>query len=206
VTVAGAGGRREATKQANRAAILDAAREVFADLGFGAATVRDIVRATPLATGTFYNYFPDKETVFRALIDQLAGEARARLRAARASARTVDEFVESGFRAYFSFLAEDRVTFLLVGRNAGTIRGMFDTPALGAGSDELAADLRAGIAAGSIPHHDVDLMAAAMVGAGFELGVRLLDAEPPDVEGATRFATEFFLGGLERLGRASTRF
>src|SRR5439155_26452791 len=52
-------GRREATKQANRPAILDAARDVFAQLGYGAATVRDIVRRTDLATGTFYNYFPD---------------------------------------------------------------------------------------------------------------------------------------------------
>ena len=60
--------RRDATKQANRTAILDAARAVFADLGYGAATVRDIVRRTDLATGTFYNYFPDKEAVFRALL------------------------------------------------------------------------------------------------------------------------------------------
>jgi len=31
------------------------------------------------------------------------------------------------------------------------------------------------------------------------------DAEPPDVEGATHLATALFLGGLERLGRASSR-
>jgi hypothetical protein len=37
-------GKREQTKAANRAAILTAAREVFADIGFGAASVRDIVR------------------------------------------------------------------------------------------------------------------------------------------------------------------
>ena len=53
-------GKREATKAANRAAILAAARVVFADIGFGAASVRDIIRRTDLATGTFYNYFPDK--------------------------------------------------------------------------------------------------------------------------------------------------
>jgi AcrR family transcriptional regulator len=69
-------GRREQTKQANRAAILAAARDVFAEIGYGAATVRDIVRGTDLATGTFYNYFPDKEAVFRALLDESVGEAR----------------------------------------------------------------------------------------------------------------------------------
>ncbi|MBV9419256.1 MAG: helix-turn-helix transcriptional regulator, partial [Alphaproteobacteria bacterium] len=42
-------GKREQTKVQNREVILDAARKVFAELGFGATTVRDIIRATPLA-------------------------------------------------------------------------------------------------------------------------------------------------------------
>jgi hypothetical protein len=41
----------------NRQAILDAAREVFGELGYDAATVRDIIRRTGLASGTFYNYY-----------------------------------------------------------------------------------------------------------------------------------------------------
>src|ERR1019366_10095935 len=52
------GGRREQTKAQNRATILHAAREVFAELGYDAAGVRDISRRTDLASGTFYNYFP----------------------------------------------------------------------------------------------------------------------------------------------------
>ena len=97
-------GKREATKQANRAAILDAAREVFADIGFGAATVRDIVRRTALATGTFYNYFPDKESVLVALVEKSAGEARVRVRAARREATTLEALIRDGFRAYFEAL------------------------------------------------------------------------------------------------------
>ena len=50
-------GRRERTKAANRAAIVAAARDAFGELGFEAAGVRDIVRRTGLASGTFYNYF-----------------------------------------------------------------------------------------------------------------------------------------------------
>ena len=59
-------GKRERTKRANREAILAAARRVFSDIGYGAASVRDIVRGTDLASGTFYNYFPDKEAALRA--------------------------------------------------------------------------------------------------------------------------------------------
>jgi AcrR family transcriptional regulator len=86
-------GRREQTKQANRAAILVAGRAVFAELGYGAASVRDIVRRTDLASGTFYNYFPDKESVLRALVEETAEEARTRVRSARRNAVAPEEFV-----------------------------------------------------------------------------------------------------------------
>ncbi len=189
-------GKREATKLANRAAILDAARLVFAELGYGAATVRDIVRGTDLATGTFYNYFPDKESVLRALLDDMAVEARRRIRLARAEATDLRGFIADGFRVYFTFLAEDRASFELLRRNAGTVRAMFDEPAMGAGMDELLQDLRAAVATGALPPVDVDYAAAAIFGGGFEVGVRMLEREPPDVEGATRFITQLYLGGL----------
>ena len=102
-----AGGRRERTKAANRAAILSAGQEVFAELGYGASSVRHIVRRTDLAAGTFYNYFPDKEAVFRALVHEVGEEARRRVRAARRAARTPREFVEDAYRAYFGFIVED---------------------------------------------------------------------------------------------------
>ena len=200
MTSEAASGKREATKAANRLAILVAGRSVFGELGYGAASVRDIVRHTDLATGTFYNYFPDKESVLRALVDEIATEARARVHAARLAADSPAGFVAGGFRAYFEFLAEDRETLALMRRNAGTIRTMFDEPALGAGIEELRADLEAAVAAGRIPHHDADLMAAAMVGAGVEVGLRMLEREPLDVERAVGLVTNVFVGAFERIG------
>jgi AcrR family transcriptional regulator len=194
------GGRRAATKAANRAAILDAARCVFAEVGYGSATVRDVIRRTQLASGTFYNYFPDKESLFRAVLEQAAERVRARVQAARREARSLEEFVAAGYREYFGFLADDPEAFALMRRNSGTIRAMFDEPIFGAGIDELAADLRTAISAGIVPAVDADYMAAAMVGAALEVGVAMIQRDPPDVEGATQFATRVFLGGIERLG------
>ena len=194
------GSKREHTKAVNRTAILDAALAVFGELGYGAATVRDIVRRTDLATGTFYNYFPDKESVLRALLEDAATEVRQRVRAARRASADLEAFVESGFRAYFEFLASDPLMFDLLRRNAGTIRAMYDEPAIGAGTVELAEDLRAGIAAGLIPELDVDYMAGAMVGAAFEIAVMMLDREPADVDGAVAFISRLFLGGTQQFG------
>jgi AcrR family transcriptional regulator len=193
-------GRRAATKAANRAAILDAARAVFAEVGFGAASVRDVIRRTELASGTFYNYFPDKESLFRAVVEESAAKIRVRVQAARRQAGSLEEFVAAGYREYFSFLVDDPEAFALMRRNSGTIRAMFDEPVFGASIDELATDLRTAMKIGFVPPIDADYMAAAMVGAALEVGVTMIQREPPDVEGATRFATQVFLGGIERLG------
>jgi len=196
---------RETTKAANRAAILDAAREVFAEQGYDAAGVRDVIRRTELASGTFYNYFPDKESVFRAVLDESAQEVRRRLRTVRASARTIEEFVGDAYLAWFEFLVEDRLMFELMQRNAGTIRSMFGDPILGAGVDELLDDLREAIKRGDVPPLDADYMAGAMAGTALELGVRMAERDPPDPAGAARFATELFLGGISRLGAKRKR-
>ena len=189
-------GRRERTKAANRAAILDAAREVFAEQGYEAASVRDIIRRTELASGTFYNYFPDKDAIFVALIAETAEEARRRVRAARRSAHTASEFVEGGYRAFFEFIVEEPERFAFMRRNLETMSNRFGETVLPAGTEELADDLRAAIAAGHLPPVDVDYCAHAMVAVGLELGARLADRTPPDVEGATRFASGLFLGAL----------
>ena len=193
-------GKREATKHANRSAILDAAREVFADLGFGAATVRDIVRRTDLASGTFYNYFPDKESIFRALVEDFGEEARRRVRDARAAAASPAAFVEDGFRAFFALILEDPELYAFMRRNTGTIRTLFDAEQVPLGAGELAEDLRGAIDGGQLPEIDVDYWAHAMVAVAVEIGERMIErAEPPqtpDVDTATAFCAQLFLRGL----------
>jgi AcrR family transcriptional regulator len=191
-------GRRERTKAANRAAILAAAQEVFADAGYGAASVRDIVRRTDLASGTFYNYFPDKDAIFVALISEAGEEARRRVRAVRRSARTAEDFVEGAYRAFFEFIVEDPERFAFMRRNLDTMSNRFGETVLPAGTAELAEDLRAAIEAGHLPPVDVEYCAHAMVAVGLELGARLAERDPPDVDGATEFASGLFLGALER--------
>jgi AcrR family transcriptional regulator len=189
-------GRRERTKAANRAAILDAARVVFAEQGYEGASVRDIIRHTDLASGTFYNYFPDKDAIFVALIEEAGEEARRRVRDARRSASTPSEFVEGGYRAFFEFIVEEPERFAFMRRNLEIMSNRFGETVLPAGAEELAEDLRSAIETGHMPPVDVDYCAHAMVAVGLELGARLADRSPPDVEGATSFASGLFLGAL----------
>lgn len=84
-------GKRELTKLNNREAILNSAREVFAELGYGATTVRDVIRKTGLASGTFYNYFKSKEEVFEAIMDDGMRRIRPRLKADRIRSRNFED-------------------------------------------------------------------------------------------------------------------
>jgi AcrR family transcriptional regulator len=197
-----ASGKRAQNKAENRATILDAAREVFAELGYDAASVRDVIRRTKLASGTFYNYFPDKESVFRAGLDVSIRELRGRLREARGAAQTIEQFVGEGYRVLFEFLAEVRLLLQMLKRNAGPIRSMFGDPVLGAGVQELLEDIEAAGARGELPPLDADYLAGAMAGIGLELGVRMAERSPTDAAGAARFATELCLGGIARIGSA----
>ena len=151
-----------------------------------------MIRRAGLAAGTFYNYFPDKAAVFRAVVEDTGAEARRRVRAARTGVDGFPAFVEEGFGAYFAFIAEDPATFAFLRRNLATLRAAGVDAVLPLGIAELAEDLRA-LAPGRL---DVDYCAHAMVAVGVELGARLIERDPPDVAGATRFATSLFLDGL----------
>jgi AcrR family transcriptional regulator len=54
----------------SRAQILDSALKLFSHKGYGATSVRDIAEEAGLSKGNVYHHFPDKEAIFRALIDR----------------------------------------------------------------------------------------------------------------------------------------
>ena len=55
-----------------RARLLAAARQAFADLGYGKARVEDVVARAGVGHGTFYAYFPNKRAALAALIHENA--------------------------------------------------------------------------------------------------------------------------------------
>lgn len=57
--------------------LLDAGATVFAERGYHAARVDDVVKAAHTSHGTFYLYFASKEDLFRALAAEVAGEMAA---------------------------------------------------------------------------------------------------------------------------------
>ena len=194
------GGRREERKAQNRAKLLEAARKVFAEKGYGEATARDIVRETDLATGTFYNYFDDKQDAFMALLEEMSEKGRALVRAQRQDrGRSLEERVANAYRAYFEWAVEEDDLFEVFRRNASVIALMPDREPFELGISELIEDLTTWAEAGDLPKADFEYLAIAGVGMGFQIATHLVEGDPPDVEGATRFCTRMFMGGVRAL-------
>ena len=53
----------------SRAQILAAALKLFSRVGYHGTSLRDIARAAKASTGNVYHHFPDKEAIFKALIE-----------------------------------------------------------------------------------------------------------------------------------------
>ncbi len=190
-------GKREKTKAANQQAILDAARKVFAELGYGATTVRDIIRGTGLASGTFYNYFKSKEEVFQALMDESALRVRPALIQERLKATTFEEFLRGMFLVFFSYVVDDNRAYTMMRANSGQIRVRMDTPEVIAGFDELRVDIDDGIERGVVPNVDPEYLTAALIGIAFEMADRMVQRDDPDPIAAADFATALVVGGID---------
>jgi AcrR family transcriptional regulator len=193
-------GRREKSKAANRQAILEAARRVFSQLGYEGCTVRDIIRGTDLASGTFYNYFKSKEEVFEALADDGAQRFKPILRAAREKATCFEDYVHTAIHAYFTFLIEEHRSGAHPRMELGPhVRSR--TPGTMAVYEEVRDGVSDAIARGGAPNVDPDYLAGACIGVAQEVGEVLLHQSPPDIDKATRFVVSFILGGVDAASR-----
>ena len=60
--------RRQAAKIRTRGKVLDAARNLFAERGYDAATIRDIAKAAGMTTGAVFANFQDKAELFETVL------------------------------------------------------------------------------------------------------------------------------------------
>lgn len=144
-----------------RAALLDAARRVFAARGYEDATIAEIAAAADIAVATVYLHFRDKDDLFTTLAEEGLVELRARVRRAIAPL-PVERWVAATIRAVFRMAHEERefVVLALVGlRRSGV--GVQARATL---TDQLTAVLDAAQEAGLLPEEDLSLLSRQLTG------------------------------------------
>jgi AcrR family transcriptional regulator len=194
-------GKREQTKAANRQSILQAAREVFGEIGFDAATVRDIIRRTNLSVGAFYNYYRSKEEVFEALSDDAARRFRPILHDQADKATDFESYLRAAVSAYFDFLVSEHLSWPGGGMARENMPHARNTPEMLAVYEEVRGVFADVMDRGLAPKVDLDYLAASCIAVAREIGDLMLERSPFDAEGASEFVVRLILGGLPALPR-----
>lgn len=97
-----------------RQKLLDAAEEVFAELGWHDASIVKITEAAGVSQGTFYLYFESKQELFEELVRDLNRRVRQAMSAGAGQGTTRAEKERGGFRGFFGFTAEHPALYRVI--------------------------------------------------------------------------------------------
>jgi AcrR family transcriptional regulator len=195
--------RRQREAESRRQEILDAARKVFFESGYGGASMPRIAQAAELAPGTLYLYFPSKEALYVELLLEGYDILLARLKAA---ARRPDPPADLAGRlvdVFFRFAKShpeyyDIIFFMIHRERSGGWEGTFPADVVGrarakeAQCKEVVAGVleRAGYADPDARAATLDAVWSMLSGVIFHFGA------DPDGERVVRRAKQLILAEL----------
>lgn len=114
---------RQTRSEQSRRQVLDAGLKLFSRQGYRATTVREIADAASVSTGNVYHHFPDKEAIFRTLLEEfwvITDSKRYPYMRALASGRFPDNLEQLGlaardsvrqYRSYIALIYVDVIEF-----------------------------------------------------------------------------------------------
>lgn len=179
------------------ASLRGAARTVFAELGFAAARVEDVVAAAGVSHGTFYTYYENKAAVLDALLDETAS-ALLEVTEDPWAGPDVEATVESVIGRFVELIIRDAdviATWLEASAHERHFRDRLRAVREGA-----ARQVAGHIAPLARSGHDPEVVAGALVAMVEGYATRgLLAAGPEQREAAVRTMARIWVGGLQRL-------
>ena len=170
---------------ATRRRLLEAAAQVFAELGYHEASIVKITEAAGVAQGTFYLYFAGKRQIFDELVLDLNHRVRQAMSEGSARGASRAEAELRGFAAFFRFTAEHPALYRIIRQaefvSPETLQIHYERLTEG-----YVAGLRRAMEDGEIEAGDPELLAWALMGIGELVGMRWVlwagrDELPPEV-------------------------
>jgi AcrR family transcriptional regulator len=173
------GSRLERKRARNREALIAAARRLFVRDGFEKTTIAAIAAEADLGFGTFYRYFPDKESALRAVLAEADREMQAVVVADGEASISAGEALTDLTARFVQAAGRHRRLFALWW--SLSMRGGTKAKFLPEGEKAMPVTLRAaleriiarGIAAGEFLPGDASLLASIVAGAHMSLLVQM---------------------------------
>jgi AcrR family transcriptional regulator len=173
------------------------AARLFAERGYHATSVADIVTSLGVGKGVFYWYFASKEELFAEILRASQLELRRRQQAAIADEPDPIRRIELGIHASLHWFREHREYFAIL-QFAATDESF--APVLRRNREIAIGDVtrhvKDAIVEGRVPDQDPELLAHAIHGVIDQLTRRYLVERDDDVERVAGAASAFCLRGL----------
>jgi AcrR family transcriptional regulator len=182
--------------EATRAALLEAARALFAQRGYAAVGTEEIVRRARVTRGALYHHFRGKEDLFRAVVEDVERELTERIAAEALAIEAVDPWaaLRGGARAFLAASAEPEVQRIIM-LDAPAVLGWEAWREIGEryGLGLVEGVLEAAMEAGALARQPARPLAHVLMGALDEAAMYVARAD--DVAGAR----EEMAGTIDRL-------
>jgi AcrR family transcriptional regulator len=198
-------GRFQRQREQTARDLLEAARTVLAAKGYHGTKIVDIARHAGIGVGTFYLYYPTKEAIFVALVEDSVRRLKAELDAARARHASPLERSHAATETFFRFAQENRELFRIVFGHEASFHDvvrrsqeMF--------THDVMEDLAAGMRSGAFRDGDERIWAQAFIGMSLQVVSWWVEQEGVPLADVTRSLTDLaFHGIVSPKGRPSDR-
>ncbi|MGH2902751.1 MAG: TetR/AcrR family transcriptional regulator [Solirubrobacteraceae bacterium] len=191
--------RRAESSEATRAALIEAARELFAHHGYNAVSTQEIVRRARVSRGALYHHFRDKRDLFRAVFEQVDQELVQQLAQAGLGIEDPWAQLNAGWKAFLDACvkqqAVQRIGFVEAPAVLGWAqwRQLDSAYALGLVRTVLENAMQSGM----IQQHPVAPLAHVILGALNEAGMLIANAKDPEAtRGEVADALTYLFDGL----------
>ena len=197
--------RESARLAARHDAIVDAARAVASEGGLAAVQIAGVAERAGVAAGTVYRYFPSKEELVAAVINDTADRQVAAIRAATAAAPGALSGLAAALMAFGTeTLRTRRLAFAMLAESPDGAEGGSLIFRRNIGS-EFEGLIRAAVAGGHLPEQPTAVMAAAVRGAMVESLAGPLVTPPSGVDAERAAVQRMTLFVLRALGVPDAR-
>lgn len=185
--------------ETTQAALVAAARHLFLEKPYAEVSTPEVAAAAGMTRGALYHHFPDKEALFRAVVEAESAAVAAEIERAAPLSRSPVAALVRGGEAFLAATREPgRVRLLLLDGPAVLGRVAMDEIDMRHGGRTLREGLEAAMASGALRKLPVDA-AAALLSAAYDRAALAIDAggEPRDY----RRALEALIEGLAAGGK-----
>ncbi|WP_424991208.1 TetR/AcrR family transcriptional regulator [Fluviibacterium sp. S390] len=192
--------KRETTARKTRERIRAGAWEVFSRHGLGRASIAEIVSASDISTGTFYNYYGTQEAVFQEILAEMLDRIRSITANARAKSDDLETMLLLSYEDLLDYILTLDGARAFIACNQHQIRSaLYGLDGTEGVISDIKQDVVRGLPGLDPDSPEVELIARIVVSIALEAVIQLQGDGTVETQDIARMMASLVIGGIERV-------